>query len=134
MKQVKFLLSAVIVAALMFSQQSFAAKIQEKTEKKEVKKGEKKDVKKSEKVAKESKKVEPKKGKNEPKKESAKTESKKIEPKKEVKETKAAAKNDDAVDPKLHGPNNEAVHTGPRGGKYYINKNGNKTYITPDSK
>lgn len=25
--------------------------------------------------------------------------------------------------------NGKIVHTGPRGGKYYINKNGNKTYI-----
>lgn len=25
--------------------------------------------------------------------------------------------------------NGKTVHTGPRGGKYYINKNGNKTYI-----
>lgn len=28
------------------------------------------------------------------------------------------------------GPNGEAVHTGERGGKYYINKNGQKTYLS----
>lgn len=26
-------------------------------------------------------------------------------------------------------PSNHTIHTGPRGGKYYINKNGNKTYV-----
>ena len=30
----------------------------------------------------------------------------------------------------LKGPNGEAVHEGERGGKYYINKNGNKTYLS----
>ncbi|UCA61819.1 hypothetical protein KB553_09915 [Chryseobacterium rhizoplanae] len=33
------------------------------------------------------------------------------------------------VDRTLKGPNDEEILTGPRGGKYYINKNGNKTYI-----
>lgn len=28
------------------------------------------------------------------------------------------------------GPNGEVVYTGERGGKYYINKNGNKTYLS----
>jgi colicin import membrane protein len=35
----------------------------------------------------------------------------------------------DAVDGALHGPHGEQVLSGPRGGKYYINKNGNKTYL-----
>ncbi|MVM32465.1 hypothetical protein GO755_20645 [Spirosoma sp. HMF4905] len=30
----------------------------------------------------------------------------------------------------LKGPNGEVVHTGEKGGKYYINKNGNKTYLS----
>lgn len=34
------------------------------------------------------------------------------------------------VDKKLKGPNGEIVHTGERGGKFYINKNGNKTYLS----
>ena len=34
------------------------------------------------------------------------------------------------VDKVQKGPNGEAVHTGERGGKYYINKNGNKTYLS----
>ncbi|WP_448634830.1 hypothetical protein [Pedobacter panaciterrae] len=33
------------------------------------------------------------------------------------------------VDRTLKGPNSEVIYTSPRGGKYYINKNGNKTYI-----
>ena len=28
------------------------------------------------------------------------------------------------------GPNGQVVHTGERGAKYYINKNGNKTYLS----
>lgn len=34
------------------------------------------------------------------------------------------------VDKVLRGPNGEVVHTGERGAKYYINKNGNKTYLS----
>lgn len=34
------------------------------------------------------------------------------------------------IDKSQHGPNGEEVHTGARGGKYYINKNGNKTYLS----
>jgi hypothetical protein len=34
------------------------------------------------------------------------------------------------VDKVLKGPNGEVVHTGERGAKYYINKNGNKTYLS----
>ena len=34
------------------------------------------------------------------------------------------------VDKKQKGPNGEVVYTGERGGKYYINKNGNKTYLS----
>ena len=34
------------------------------------------------------------------------------------------------VDKSQKGPNGEVVHTGPKGGKYYINKNGNKTYLS----
>lgn len=34
------------------------------------------------------------------------------------------------VDKTLKGPNGELVHTGERGGKFYINKNGNKTYLS----
>ena len=45
-----------------------------------------------------------------------------------------ATKSADAVDASLHGPHNEPVMTGPRGGKYYINKNGNRTYLKADKK
>lgn len=31
---------------------------------------------------------------------------------------------------KLKGPNGEVVHTGERGAKYYINKNGQRTYLS----
>jgi colicin import membrane protein len=34
------------------------------------------------------------------------------------------------VDKVLKGPHNEVVHVGERGAKYYINKNGNKTYLS----
>lgn len=34
------------------------------------------------------------------------------------------------VDKVLKGPNGETVHTGERGAKFYINKNGNKTYLS----
>ena len=34
------------------------------------------------------------------------------------------------VDKVLKGPNGEAVHVGERGAKFYINKNGNKTYLS----
>ncbi|MBD2755773.1 hypothetical protein [Spirosoma validum] len=34
------------------------------------------------------------------------------------------------IDKSQHGPNGEAIHAGARGGKYYINKNGNKTYLS----
>lgn len=34
------------------------------------------------------------------------------------------------VDKVLKGPNGEVVHTGERGAKFYINKNGNKTYLS----
>ena len=34
------------------------------------------------------------------------------------------------VDKVLKGPNGEVIHTGERGAKYYINKNGNKTYLS----
>lgn len=34
------------------------------------------------------------------------------------------------VDKVLKGPNGEVVRTGERGAKYYINKNGNKTYLS----
>ncbi|WP_288425129.1 hypothetical protein [uncultured Spirosoma sp.] len=33
------------------------------------------------------------------------------------------------VDKSMKGPNGEAVMTGPRGGKFYINKKGNKAYL-----
>jgi len=35
----------------------------------------------------------------------------------------------DQVDNTVKGPQGQPVMTGPRGGKYYINKNGKKTYI-----
>lgn len=44
------------------------------------------------------------------------------------------AKTADAIDASLHGPHNEAVMTGTRGGKYYINKNGHRTYLKADKK
>ena len=34
------------------------------------------------------------------------------------------------VDKSQHGPNGEIIYTGARGAKYYINKNGNKTYLS----
>lgn len=34
------------------------------------------------------------------------------------------------VDKTQKGPNGEVVYTGDRGGKYYINRNGNKTYLS----
>lgn len=34
------------------------------------------------------------------------------------------------VDKVRKGPHGEVVHEGERGGKYYINKNGNKTYLS----
>lgn len=34
------------------------------------------------------------------------------------------------VDKQQKGPNGEVIYTGERGGKYYINKNGNKTYLS----
>ena len=34
------------------------------------------------------------------------------------------------VDKVLKGPNGEEVRTGERGAKFYINKNGNKTYLS----
>ena len=34
------------------------------------------------------------------------------------------------IDKSQHGPNGEAIYTGARGAKYYINKNGNKTYLS----
>lgn len=49
-------------------------------------------------------------------------------PDKTVKAT--AADYQTPVDKVLKGPNGEAVHVGERGAKYYINKNGNKTYLS----
>ena len=34
------------------------------------------------------------------------------------------------IDKKQKGPHGEVVHSGERGGKFYINKNGNKTYLS----
>ena len=34
------------------------------------------------------------------------------------------------VDKSQQGPHGEVIHTGARGAKYYINKNGNKTYLS----
>ncbi|NEU70120.1 hypothetical protein GK091_24805 [Spirosoma agri] len=34
------------------------------------------------------------------------------------------------IDKVLKGPNGEVVHDGERGGKFYINRNGNKTYLS----
>ena len=34
------------------------------------------------------------------------------------------------VDKSQHGPHGEVIYTGARGAKYYINKNGNKTYLS----
>ena len=34
------------------------------------------------------------------------------------------------VEKSLKGPHGEVVHTGEKGAKYYINKNGNKTYLS----
>jgi colicin import membrane protein len=34
------------------------------------------------------------------------------------------------IDKSQKGPNGEVIYTGARGAKYYINKNGNKTYLS----
>jgi colicin import membrane protein len=51
--------------------------------------------------------------------------------KKAVKEQKASAKPEsaDKVIRGKKGPDGQAVYKGARGGEYYINKNGNKTYL-----
>lgn len=41
-----------------------------------------------------------------------------------------AAKTADQVDNSSKGPHGETVYTGPRGGKYFINKNGKKEYLS----
>lgn len=48
-----------------------------------------------------------------------------------IKEVKATSADYQApVDKSQKGPNGEVVRTGERGGKFYINKNGNKTYLS----
>ncbi|MCA6421505.1 MAG: hypothetical protein IM568_01655 [Flavobacterium sp.] len=47
--------------------------------------------------------------------------------KKETHSNEKAPKKKDKVTGKYKG---KTVYTGPRGGEYYINSNGNKTYIT----
>jgi colicin import membrane protein len=50
-----------------------------------------------------------------------------------VKETPASRAAEKKVADKVTGTyNGKKVFTGPRGGRYYINKNGNKTYISDD--
>ena len=73
-----------------------------------------------------------------PKTEKAKTSANKVDAKikdegksatrkvKEVSSNEKAPKTPDKVTGQYNG---KKVYTGPRGGKYYINKNGNKTYI-----
>lgn len=51
------------------------------------------------------------------------------EVKERVSKEKAPKNNQDKVTGSYKG---KKVFTGPRGGKYYINKNGNKTYISED--
>lgn len=41
-----------------------------------------------------------------------------------------SADNKPPINKVLKGPNGEVVHTGERGGKYYINKNGSRTYLS----
>ncbi len=41
-----------------------------------------------------------------------------------------ASKTADQVDNGSKGPHGETVYTGPRGGKYFINKNGKKEYLS----
>lgn len=36
---------------------------------------------------------------------------------------------DSNIEERTSGPQGQAIQTGPRGGRYYINKNGNKTYL-----
>jgi|SRR5690242_1606786 len=42
----------------------------------------------------------------------------------------ASAKVADQVDNSAKGPHGETVYSGPRGGKYFINKNGKKEYLS----
>ena len=54
----------------------------------------------------------------------------KTETKKAVTKIKETSEKAPKVADKITGEyNGKKVYTGPRGGKYYINKNGNKTYI-----
>lgn len=57
-----------------------------------------------------------------------KTEEKEEKDVKEVREEKQKVKKEKNVS-SGDTYNGRTIHTGPRGGKYYINKNGNKTYI-----
>jgi colicin import membrane protein len=51
-----------------------------------------------------------------------------------MKETPVSKAAEKKVKDKITGTyNGKKVFTGPRGGKYYINKNGNKTYIDRDA-
>ena len=66
----------------------------------------------------------------------AKTRSRKTEAeeKEDMKETTASKAAEKKVKDKVTGTyNGKKVFTGTRGGKYYINKNGNKTYIDRDA-
>lgn len=64
------------------------------------------------------------------------TKAKKLTPaeeKEDMKETAASKAEEKKVKDKATGSyKGKKVFTGPRGGKYYINKNGNKTYIDRD--
>ena len=53
-----------------------------------------------------------------------------VEEKEDLKETATSKAAEKKVKDKVTGEyKGKKVFTGPRGGKYYINKNGNKTYI-----
>jgi colicin import membrane protein len=60
----------------------------------------------------------------------------KTEAKTEVKAAKEADKPGagDKIITGQKGPDGQAVYEGPKGGTYYINKNGNKTYLKADKK
>lgn len=74
-----------------------------------------------------------KKAKAEANKTVAKTKKTAAEETEDLKETALSKAAEKKVSDKATGTyKGKKVYTGPRGGKYYINKNGNKTYISDD--
>lgn len=59
----------------------------------------------------------------------AETKSTKQETKDNKKPADGRTKTGDKIDHSMKGPNGETIYTGERGGKYYLDKSGNKKYI-----